>query len=88
MEITDLHYAAAESRKVPCTQCGGEHAKIGLVKDMVRFMVMDDLAIQPMTIENVKTLLNKFNVKDLGALQEKVVYLGMSEVCMSFEKFY
>ncbi|KAI7725000.1 hypothetical protein M8C21_015262, partial [Ambrosia artemisiifolia] len=50
----------------------------GFVKGLVTYMVMDDLGVSPMpTISNI-TLLNKF-IKDLGALEEKVVNIGMNE---------
>ncbi|XP_058772024.1 uncharacterized protein LOC131645842 [Vicia villosa] len=51
----------------------------GFVKDVVTFMVMDDLVIQPMSTISSITLLNKFNIKEIGTLQEKVVELGMAE---------
>ncbi|XP_035836435.1 uncharacterized protein LOC118484703 [Helianthus annuus] len=52
---------------------------VGFVKGLVTYMVMDDLAVSPMsTISNI-TLLNKFNIKDLGDLEEKVVDMGMNE---------
>ncbi|KAK9059760.1 hypothetical protein SSX86_020464 [Deinandra increscens subsp. villosa] len=51
----------------------------GFVKGLVTYMVMDDLVVSPMsTISNI-TLLNKFNIKDLGGLEEKVVHMGMNE---------
>ncbi|CAL5210262.1 unnamed protein product [Lathyrus oleraceus] len=53
--------------------------KSGFVKDVVTFMVMDDLVIQPMSTISSITLLNKFNVKEIGTLQEKVVEMGMDE---------
>jgi hypothetical protein len=43
-------------------------------------MVMDDLVIQPMSTISSITLLNKFNVKEIGTLQETVVEMGMEEV--------
>jgi hydroxymethylpyrimidine/phosphomethylpyrimidine kinase len=52
----------------------------GFVKDVVTFMVMDDLVIEPMSTISSITLLNKFNVKEIGTLQEKVVEMGMDEV--------
>ncbi|CAJ2631047.1 unnamed protein product [Trifolium pratense] len=53
--------------------------KSGFVKDVVTFMVMDDLVIQPMSTISSITLLNTFNVKEIGTLQEKVVEMGMEE---------
>ena len=55
----------------------------GYVKGLVSYMVMDDLEVKPMSIiSSTITLLNTFNVKEMGALDEKVVVnLGMDEVC-------
>ena len=55
----------------------------GYVKGLVSYMVMDDLEVKPMSIiSSTITLLNTFNVKEIGALDEKVVVnLGMDEVC-------
>ena len=50
------------------------------VKEKVTYMVMDDLAVKPFSTTSLTTLLNKLNVKDIGALEEKVVDLGMEEV--------
>ena len=53
----------------------------GLVKDVVTYMVMDDLLIMPMSIITCVTMINSmFNMKDVGALEEKVVTFGMDEV--------
>ncbi|KAI7725001.1 hypothetical protein M8C21_015263, partial [Ambrosia artemisiifolia] len=54
-------------------------AKGGFVRELVTYMVMDDLSVSPMsTISNV-TMLNKFNIKDLDELEERVVHIGMNE---------
>ena len=53
----------------------------GYVKEVVKYMVMDDLEVKPMSTTSTFTLLNKFNVKEMGALEEKVIVLGMDEVC-------
>ncbi|XP_075670309.1 uncharacterized protein LOC142640102 [Castanea sativa] len=50
------------------------------VKGKVTYLVMDDLVVKPLSTTSLATLLNKFNVKDIGALQEKVVDLGVDEV--------
>ena len=57
--------------------------KVGFVQGVVTYMVMDDLVVKPMSGISSITLLNKFNVKDLSALEEKVVDFGMDEVCLS-----
>ncbi|KAL9143479.1 hypothetical protein ABFS82_14G239700 [Erythranthe guttata] len=51
----------------------------GFVKGVVTYMVMDDLVVTPMSTISSITLLNKFNIKEVGSLQEKVVDLGMAE---------
>jgi len=55
--------------------------KSGFVNEVVTYMVMDDLVVQPMSSISSITLLTKFNVKEVGALQEKVVDLDMNKVC-------
>ncbi|KAL8557725.1 hypothetical protein ACS0TY_004996 [Phlomoides rotata] len=58
-----------------CSSGGGG----GFVKDVVTYMVMDDLVVQPMSTISSITLLNKFNINNVSALEEKVVDLGMNE---------
>lgn len=55
----------------------------GFVKGVVTYMIMDNLEVTPMSTISSLTLLNKFKVKDVGALEEKVVNLGADEVCQS-----
>ncbi|KAL6126580.1 hypothetical protein ACLB2K_074627 [Fragaria x ananassa] len=52
---------------------------VGFVKGVVTYMIMDDLEVKPMSTISSITLLNRFNVKDVGVLQEKAVDLGMQE---------
>ncbi|KAM0023368.1 hypothetical protein Hdeb2414_s0023g00638721 [Helianthus debilis subsp. tardiflorus] len=54
----------------------------GFVKGVVTYMVMDDLVVKPMSTISSITMLNKFNVKEVGGLEEKVVSLEMKEVCL------
>ncbi|KAG5533321.1 hypothetical protein RHGRI_027496 [Rhododendron griersonianum] len=66
------------------TQEGMKEVKLeagegGFVKGVVTYMVMDDLVVTPMSTISAITLLNKFNVKDAGALEERVVHFGMPE---------
>lgn len=51
----------------------------GFVKGVVTYMVMDNLEVRPMSTISSITLLNKFNIKDVTGLEEKVVKLGMDE---------
>jgi hypothetical protein len=46
-------------------------------------MVMDDLEVKPMFNISFLTLLNQFNVEHVGAIEEKVVELGLNEVWQS-----
>jgi hypothetical protein len=55
----------------------------GYVKGLITYMVMDDLEVKPMSTISSITLLTKFNVKDLGSVEEKMVDLGMDEVIYS-----
>ncbi|BFG24095.1 hypothetical protein CerSpe_103690 [Prunus speciosa] len=52
----------------------------GYVKSVVTYMMMDDLEVQPMSTISSIALLNKLNVKDVGAPEERVVQLGLQEV--------
>ncbi|WJX21681.1 hypothetical protein P8452_11079 [Trifolium repens] len=73
------------SREVSCVgnkvaeNKASTNIKGGFVKDVITFMVMDNLVIEPMSTISSITLLNKFHVKEIGTLQEKVVEMGMDE---------
>ncbi|PWA35824.1 hypothetical protein CTI12_AA605870 [Artemisia annua] len=57
----------------------------GFVNGTVTYMVMDDLVVSPMsTISTSIACLNKHNIKDFGALEEKVVYVGKDEVIVLY----
>ncbi|XVE99482.1 hypothetical protein REPUB_Repub03eG0202100 [Reevesia pubescens] len=73
MMSTEIPFVAPVAAKGESTDEGG------FVKGVVTYMVMDDLAVKPMSTISSFTILNKFNVKDVGALQEMVVHLGMNE---------
>ncbi|KAJ0764318.1 hypothetical protein HanPI659440_Chr08g0290731 [Helianthus annuus] len=51
----------------------------GYVKEVVTYMVMDDLVVKPMSTISSITLINKFGVKDLSQLEEKMVSFGKDE---------
>ncbi|KAK1322362.1 hypothetical protein QJS10_CPA03g01482 [Acorus calamus] len=55
----------------------------GLVKGVVTYMVMDDVAVMPMSTISSITLLNKFQVKDIGSLEERIIELGMDELLLA-----
>ncbi|KAK9186941.1 hypothetical protein WN944_018330 [Citrus x changshan-huyou] len=52
----------------------------GFVKGVVTYTIMDNLEVTPMSTISSLTLLNKFKVKDVAVLEEKVVNLGVDEV--------
>jgi hypothetical protein len=52
----------------------------GYVKGSVTYMVMDDLVVKPLSTISGVTLVSKFGVTDLGAVEEKVVHFGIDEV--------
>ncbi|XXG81002.1 hypothetical protein AAC387_Pa09g1736 [Persea americana] len=54
----------------------------GFVTGVVTYMVMDDLEVTPMSTISSIALLTKFNVRDVGALEEKVVTVGVEEVLL------
>ena len=51
-----------------------------MFKGVVTCMVMDDLAVKPMSTISSITLLNALRVKDLESLEEKTVEIDMGEV--------
>lgn len=52
----------------------------GYVKGVVTYMIMDNLEVKPMSTISSIAVLNSFNITEVGALEEKVVNLGMEEV--------
>ncbi|KAI3517315.1 hypothetical protein L1887_16529 [Cichorium endivia] len=53
--------------------------KGGFVKDVITYMVMDDLVVKPMSTISSITLINSFAVKDLSQLEEKTLPFGKDE---------
>ncbi|XP_058099054.1 uncharacterized protein LOC131243598 isoform X6 [Magnolia sinica] len=87
--ITDVKDAVCESCNKKMAQefvyvspkgvASGSDGGRGCVKGVVTYMVMDDLAVTPMSTISSISLLNKYQVKDVSALKEKVVEVGMDE---------
>ncbi|MBA0629580.1 hypothetical protein Godav_024118 [Gossypium davidsonii] len=48
-------------------------------KQVLPYVVMDDLTVGPMSVKSIITLLNHYNIKDLGDLEEKVIAVGVNE---------
>ena len=59
----------------------------GYVKGVITYMVMDDLEVKPMSAISSISLLTKLNVTDLGAVEERVVDLGVDEVYIALIPF-
>uniref|UniRef100_A0A2N9HCW7 DUF674 domain-containing protein n=1 Tax=Fagus sylvatica TaxID=28930 RepID=A0A2N9HCW7_FAGSY len=70
----ESQYLGPPSANIPYSSVGD------YVKGKVIYMVMDDLAVKPLSTISITTQLHKFEVKEIGALEEKVVELGMDEV--------
>ncbi|XVE99460.1 hypothetical protein REPUB_Repub03eG0199700 [Reevesia pubescens] len=51
----------------------------GYVRGVVTYMVTDDLMVKPMSAISSIALLNRLNVKDVEALEEKTINFGMDE---------
>ncbi|KAI3748685.1 hypothetical protein L6452_11944 [Arctium lappa] len=73
---TELPYVAGDGAAKLAEEGGG------FVKGVVTYMVMDDLVVKPMSTISSITMLNKFNVKEVGGLDETMVSLGMKEGLM------
>ncbi|KAL9421981.1 hypothetical protein AB3S75_034284 [Citrus x aurantiifolia] len=61
------------------TSALSSRSPISFVKGVVTYLVMDNLKVMPMSTLSTITLLNNDNVKDIGALEEKIVHVGMNE---------
>ena len=70
------------------TNASSSSSEGGYVKGVITYMVMDDLEVKPMSTISSISLLTKFNVRDLGAVEEKVVDLGMHEVYRAVIPFF
>ncbi|KAF7132235.1 hypothetical protein RHSIM_Rhsim09G0159200 [Rhododendron simsii] len=69
----EIHFVAAVN------EVGAAGDQGGFVKGVVTYMVMDDLVVTPMSTISSISVLRKFDVKEVGALEERVVHLGMPE---------
>lgn len=52
----------------------------GYVKGLVTYMVTDDLSVSPMSMISGVAQINKFNVRDFGALEERMAEFGINGV--------
>ncbi|XXG75091.1 hypothetical protein AAC387_Pa07g3672 [Persea americana] len=51
----------------------------GLVRGVVTYTVMDDLVVKPKSTISCIALLNRFDVRDVGCLEESVAEIGFNE---------
>ncbi|XP_010658634.1 uncharacterized protein LOC104881149 isoform X2 [Vitis vinifera] len=51
----------------------------GHVLGLVTYMVTDDLSITPMSLTETMALFKKYNIEEVGVLEEKVVAIGLDE---------
>jgi len=80
-EVSYVEYTPRDHNK------GSSSSEGGYVKGVITYMVMDNLEVKPMSAISSITLLTKFNVRDLGAVEEKVVYFGVDEVLQSLQPY-
>ncbi|ONI24176.1 hypothetical protein PRUPE_2G228600 [Prunus persica] len=73
---TEVPYVAAPAIAEGSSGGGGGG---GYVKDVVTYMIMDNLEVKPMSTISCIAMLNRFNVKEVGTLEERMVLLGMDE---------
>ena len=70
------NYVAPDATK----EVAGNYRGGGFVKDVVTYMVMDNLEVKPMSLTSSITLMKTFNIPDFSLLQEKEVDIGYAEV--------
>jgi hypothetical protein len=96
---SDQHTFVSEEPNVKCPACSTTLTRTsyvsppstiiaeGLVNGVVTYIIKDDLEVKPnFTIATILQL-ERFNVKCMCDLEEKVVDVGMDEVSMSFHIF-
>lgn len=71
-------FGFAQVPKAPST----EEKETGYVRDVVTYMVMDDLTVKPMSTISGVTLLTNLYVKDVSSLREKMVELDEKKVIL------
>nr|XP_029120204.1 uncharacterized protein LOC105044555 [Elaeis guineensis] len=69
----EKHYMDSKSNRVEVNGGGG------FVHGIVTYTISDDLTVTAMSTISSITLLNNFNIKDLGSLEESTVELGLEE---------
>nr|GMC76221.1 DUF674 domain-containing protein [Ipomoea batatas] len=76
---TEVSYVApAKADSTGKDESGG-----GFVKGVVTYMVTDDLKVMTQSTISTITVMNDFNIKDFGSVEEKNVRVGFDEVLLS-----
>ncbi|CAN1234155.1 hypothetical protein LINPERPRIM_LOCUS4135 [Linum perenne] len=66
-----------EYTDAPSSKTGGQEG--GFVKGAASYMIMDNLEIKPMSTVSIMAAFNRFSIKDVGALEEKVIKVTSAE---------
>ncbi|XP_059458994.1 uncharacterized protein LOC132188527 [Corylus avellana] len=75
----EVNYVEYPPRDINKNKAASSSSEGGYVKGLITYMVMDNLDVKPMSTISAISLLSKFNVTDVGAVEEKVVNFGMDE---------
>jgi hypothetical protein len=86
--VQEFNDQRGKLRRPPSDIKASSSVEWGYVKGVITYMVLDDLDVKPMSTISAITLLSKFNVRDVGAVEEKVVDFGMDEVYIAFSLFF
>ncbi|KAB1217967.1 hypothetical protein CJ030_MR3G014623 [Morella rubra] len=70
----EVHWTATNHAKTGSTTSEG-----GYVKDLVTYMVMDDLSVTPISMIAGIAVLNKCNIREFDELEEMMVDFGIDE---------
>ncbi|CAN1176258.1 hypothetical protein LINPERHAP2_LOCUS32442 [Linum perenne] len=70
------------TKKTTLLPTGGKES--GFVKGVVSYMIMDNLEVKPMSTVSIMAAFNRVNIKDVAALEEKVIKVTSAEVIISF----
>ncbi|KAI4989469.1 hypothetical protein ZWY2020_036786 [Hordeum vulgare] len=78
----DAHGKLAQAAAEEAAAAAASASAGGYVKEVVSYLVMDDLTVEPMSTISAIMLLKKFKVADCSALEELTVDLGQKEAVL------
>ncbi|KAF7067068.1 hypothetical protein CFC21_072987 [Triticum aestivum] len=78
----DAHGKLAQAAAQEAAAAAASAGAGGYVKEVVSYLVMDDLTVEPMSTISAIMLLKKFKVADCSALEELTVDLGHKEAVL------